>query len=497
MVTVHQVFPKNTNNPAHRGDTSPRLLLAFKWSVASEFASKAIQPLVFVVLAWLLTPEDFGLMAAVMMVVGFSQIFWEAGMGKGLIQRQSDLEDAANAAFWINIGLGMVVALILFLVAGWVADLIFHDLRIKVVLQVMTLNIFLGAVSSVHTALLQKDMQFNRLFWIRFATIGLPGLASIPLAWAGLGYWALVIGMLAGQAVQVVMLWRVSTWRPGIHFNTKVAGEMARFGAWVGLSGLLSWFFMWADSLVVGIYLGSHELGLYRTGSQFVSLFYALLFAPLIPVLYSHFSEMNAEKERLSRALAKVIKVLALTAIPIAFLVFSLREPLETLIFSHEWQGIGLIIGVMALTHGFAWTIGANGEVYRAMGKPAYETIITAPSLVVYLVAYVISINMGFEIFVWTRFGLAVAAVLLHLYVAHKLIGLSLQVVVRSVLLITLLSSFAIVVARWLSWASDSLLIQLIAGSGCSILVVGSLLLLLERKGVVRDVRMLLGRRIP
>ena len=86
---------------------------SLKWSFLAEFASKTISPLVFIVLARLLTPEDFGVMSAAVMVIAFSQIFWEAGMGKALIQRQTNAEDAANVTFWVNIVLGMLIASLL------------------------------------------------------------------------------------------------------------------------------------------------------------------------------------------------------------------------------------------------------------------------------------------------------------------------------------------------------------------------------------------------
>ena len=100
---------------------------AFKWSAASEIISRAIQPIIFILLARLLKPEDFGVMSAALMVIGFSQIFWEAGMAKSLIQRQTNIDDASNVAFWVNLVLGFVVAVILYFAAGIVAQTFFQD----------------------------------------------------------------------------------------------------------------------------------------------------------------------------------------------------------------------------------------------------------------------------------------------------------------------------------------------------------------------------------
>lgn len=469
---------------------------ALKWSFLSELASKAVQPVVFVVLARLLTPQDFGVMAAALMVLAFSQIFWEAGMGKALIQRRTDVEAAANAAFWINVALGFAIATGLYFAAPLIARGIFQDDRVGAVLRVMTVQVLLGAMSSVHTALLQKEMHFQRLFWVRFASVGLPGLASIPLAWHGLGYWALVAGTICGQAAQVVLLWRASRWRPSRHLDTAVVMDMARFGGWVGASGLLGWFYSWADSFVVGAYLGSHDLGLYRTGHQFAGILFTMLFGPAAPVLYSHLARFDGDQERMRHAVQKVLRTLTSVAVPIGIVVFSVSNEVDIDLFGANWSGIGFVIGAMALMQGFSWIVGLNGEVYRAMGKPRYEAAVPAVMLVGYLAAYVWSAGVGFQTFVWTRVVLALAALQVHLIV----IGLLLQVSVRQVLAhiatvaaISSASAFGVhlllgdrLSSGWPSFIGVGIL---------SVATIGAFLFLLERNGLAKDLKILFAER--
>ncbi|MFB1490580.1 MULTISPECIES: lipopolysaccharide biosynthesis protein [unclassified Thiocapsa] len=467
-----------------------QLFQAFKWSAAGEFASRLIQPLVFLILARLLTPEDFGVMAAATMVISFSQVFWEAGMGKALIQRQRDIPEAANVAFWVNVALGIGVASLIFLVAQPLAQHVFNDARVTLVLQVMVVHILLGAVVATHTALLQKEFRFKQLFWVRLLTVALPALASIPMALYGWSYWALVVGALVGQAGQALVLWRVNEWRPAWGFDRRVAREMAGFGLWVGLSGLLGWFYLWADALIVGMYLGAHELGLYRTGNQFVMMLFGVIFAPLLPVLYSHLSEIQADRERLRMTYERVVKVSILVAMPIAFILFAASRPIGKLIFGEAWSGIGLVIGVMALTHGTSWIIGSNGEVYRAIGKPAYETIVMAVSLPIYLIAYLFSIHRGFDAFVWTRFGLAVAATMLHLELARQLVGLAIAPVFRFLIMMAIASSIALPIGLVVPHHVDGVLMQSLVIVSMSMSAIAFLLYIL---GVGRIVRPLLA----
>lgn len=456
---------------------------ALKWSFLSELASKAVQPLVFVILARLLTPEDFGVVAAATMVISFSQIFWEAGMGKAIIQYQGDRVAAANAAFWVNNALGVVVVGALVAISGWVADRIFHDPRVALVLWVMALQVFLSASVSVHVALLQKDMQFKHLFWVRLATVAVPGLASIPLAWYGMGYWALVAGTLVGQAVQVAILWKTSPWRPRWSFDPAVAKRLGRFGGWVAASGLLAWFYLWADSLIVGMYLGSHELGLYRTGNAFVMMVYGFLFGPLMPVLYSHLSGIQYDRERVKKNLFKVIKIITFISIPIAILVYANAPLIAEVVFGAKWQGVELVVAVMALTHGYAWVVGANGEAYRAVGAPAYETKIMAFALLFYIFGYWLSIQHSFEVFLWTRLGLALATLSIHFFVAWKAVNLLVKPVVAYVLKISIICTLAVFVVNLIP--CDIGLTNQFTTLSLGVFLIASALWLVERNGII------------
>ena len=413
---------------------------SLKWSFLSELAAKAIQPVAFIVLARLLTPEDFGVMTAAMMVIAFSQIFWEAGMGKALIQRQTYIKEAANGAFIINIGLGILIAGLLFLFAQPIAQIFFQDDRVTAVLQVMTLQVLLGALGSVQTALLQKEMGFKKLFWVRFATVSLPGLAAIPLAMSGWGYWGLVAGTLAGQFAQVLMLWRVSHWRPGLTRDSVVTKEIAKFGAWVGTTGLLTWFYAWADSMVVGHYLGSRDLGLFNTGGRLPAMVYAMIFGPILPVLYSQLSRIGLEKERMKRLAELAIASLTLIALPISIALSVFSHHIEFVVFGDKWNGLGFVLASMAIMHGYSWIVGMNGEFYRAMGKPNYETIVTAVMLLVYLGVYLWVITKGLETFVMARAALALVALFLHLLILKIILNINVLSATKRIAAITLIS---------------------------------------------------------
>lgn len=459
---------------------------ALKWSFASELVSKAIQPTVFIVITRLLTPKDFGVMTAAMMIIGLSQVFWEAGMAKAIIQRQTEVVEAANAAFIINLTAGLVISLVVFLSSNTVANLVFQDERVSLVLKVMSLQIVLGALSSVQTALLQKEMGFKKLFWVRLVTISVPGLASIPLALHGAGYWALVAGSLVGQTAQTVMLWFTNPWRPTLQISSKVTAEIGRFGSWVGFTGLLTWFYAWADSLVVGHYLGSHDLGLYRTGSQFVSLVFTIMFSPIMPVLYSHISQTSTDSVKLCSIAGQVVAVITVVVIPVSVILSAYSSVLQEVVFGPKWMGLSTVITAMAIMQGYSWIVGMNGEFYRAIGKPNYEAAVTSGTLLIYLGVYSVTVRFGLGVFVWSRMWLAIAALIPHLLLMKNVIGLNLYIIVKRSLLISGISVSTVWFSKlFIRMFSENEIFCLTIGFLVSGLSTFALIFWIEKEGVV------------
>jgi len=275
----------------------------------------------------------------------------------------------------------------------------------------MTLQVILGSLSSVQTALIQKEMGFKKLFWVRLITVAFPGMASIPLAWSGLGYWALVAGALMGQLVQVAMLWRMSGWRPSWRFDPVVAKEMGRFGVWVGASGVLAWFYGWADSLIVGMYLGTHDLGLYRIGYQVVLMIYSVMFAPILPVMYSAYTKnltkMTARTER-APALLRANNTVLTISLGVSALL-SLNSDYIVSILGPQWAGANLVVILLSFTHAIAYCFFLNNEFYKAIGRADIETKITALALPFYILSSVVSIQFGLTPMLFARLATVIS----------------------------------------------------------------------------------------
>jgi PST family polysaccharide transporter len=395
------------------------LITASKWSTLSELVSRTVAPIAYIVLTRLLTPEDFGVVAVATILVSFSQVFWDAGLSKALIQRQQDIEKASDIVFWTNLLLAVILYILLFFLSGPIS-LAFKEPEAKYVIQVQGILIILMAFSSVHTALFQRNLNFKPLFYLRLFTTAIPTFASIPLAYIGLGYWALVTGTLFGGVLQVIVLLKMSTWHPRFSYDSKLARQLFSFGLWVTGESFLASAFRWIDTIIVGLYLGTHALGLYQTGNSLIIMVFGLLLSPLLPVLFSAFSKMQDNKERFLYVFLKTNKIIIMIALPVGCGAFVLQDSLAGAIFSKEWLGIAPVIGWLGLANGVAWIVAANNEAYRSIGQPDINTKIMLLFMFLFIPAALVAVQFGLKTLLIVRFFLSCVGILIHLGAASR-----------------------------------------------------------------------------
>ena len=424
-----------------------KILHSLKWSASAEITTKILPPVLYLITARLLTPEDFGIVAISAMILAFASILWEAGLSKALIQtpKLDKLNDMSNIVFYTNIVLGLLIYVLVFLFAEPLA-LFFKEPRIEDVIKISGLAMIIGSFSSVQTALLQKDFGFKRLFYSRLVSSVVPGVVSVVMAYQGYGYWSLVWGSVVSVFFQAVILWKVSHWRPTWNYDIALAKDMITFSKWVLASALLSWFFIWGDLFVLGYFFSPHEMGLYRTGNYFVGAILGLVTAPIAPVMYSYFSKIQHDKETIKKALLFSSKVISFFVLPIGLGIYLVQTPLADSIFGSKWEGIAPVIGYLAIMYSVSWIIGLNSNVYKALGRPDLEAKILIFSLFFYFVIYMITAQISFEIFLIARMLLAVASIFVHIYASKKLLGVGYSDTIKNiyVILLSLLSIYAL-----------------------------------------------------
>ena len=401
-----------------------RAAKSVKWALLGDLLPKIFQPLFTLILARLLTPSDYGIIGIATLVIGLARMVESMGLSQALIQTDEDVEEAANVVFWSNLGLSGLLYLVVFLTAPFAADF-FAEPRVILVLRVMGLQLVLSAFDDVQEALLQRNFQFQQLVGRRLIPALTPAVVSIPLAVAGFGYWSLVAGTLSGTVLGVVLLWKISDWRPRFRFNLRTAELLLGFGAFVAIESLQGWALNFGDNLAAGHFLGVENLGYYNLGFTLTVIVIGYAITPLTSVAYSAFSRLKTDSEELQRLFIDSTRMLAMVVFPLALGLSLVAEPVVSVVLGTKWLGTIPVIRVLAIMPGLSWIIVLNPQLYRALGRPDIMPKFHIATLIYIIPAYIISAQFGLIAFCLSRASVGFIFYIPHIWLSIKMLKLS------------------------------------------------------------------------
>lgn len=377
-----------------------RLLNSMKWSSFAELAAKLISPITNMILARILAPEAFGVLATVIMVISFAEIFVDSGLQNFLIQHifrnEAEEREYMSVAFWTNLGFAFVL---------WGAIAVFNRPIAAMVgapelghlITVTGVTIPLYGMIGVQSAKLKKDMEFKTLFYIRMFTAVVPLVITIPLALFGLEHWALIIGNISGILGQFVILTLCGRFKPMLFYSFSHLKEMLRYGVWTLLDGVAVWLTAWVDSLLIARYMSDYYLGLYKNSTSMINSIFAMVISAITPVLFSALSKLQNETEEFNKTFLSTQKVLCLLLLPAGVGLSFYRNLATNILFGQGWSEAADIVGLISVTLALR-TIFTSfySSIFRAKGKFHIPLVLQLLSLAMMIPSYIFAARQGF-----------------------------------------------------------------------------------------------------
>lgn len=279
-------------------------------------AGKLISFVNTLLLARLLTPEDYGLMAIVMVIVGFIGFFNEIGLGSAIKQRLDIDQNQLNGCFTLALLISSALYLALYYASPAIADYYEHEVLTDV-LRFIALTFIIGAIATVPDALIAREMRFKIYAGIEFVMILLQCAITLVMAWFGYQVWALAWGFVASQLFKTVCILYFSNWRPSRFGNIGAATDLMKFGATVTYSRLTWYFYNNAKTLIIGKVLSPQQLGVYSMAATLASLPTSHITSMVIQIASPLFSKMQQDLTRLDNALRRLTSGIALIGFPV------------------------------------------------------------------------------------------------------------------------------------------------------------------------------------
>ena len=463
---------------------------ATKWSAVTEIVSKLITPISSMVLARLLTPEAFGVVATLTMIITFAELFTDAGFQKYLIQHDfrdaEDREQSTNVAFWNNLAMSLLIWGVIAIFAEPLAALVGNP-GLGNVLIIACVSIPLAAFSSIQIALFKRNLDFKTLFKVRMAGIVTPIIITIPLAIWLRSYWALVIGTIIHNLVNAVILTWFSKWKPRWFYSVAKFKEMFSFTFWTLLESISIWLTHYVDVFIVGTMLSQHYLGLYKTSSALVGQVMGLITATTMPVLFSSLSKLQNDEEGFRKMFFKFQKHVGLLVIPLGVVFFCFSDLVTEIILGNQWMEASGFIGLWGLTTSVTIIFSYySSEVYRAKGRPRLSMLSQIIHIVFLWPTVLIAVGYGFETLYVSRSLIRLQSIAVHMILMYYVIHISPWKMVKNVSASLLASLAMLGVAFFVLGISDEIWWQIICVPVCVAVYGGIVMLFPEERGILR-----------
>lgn len=379
-----------------------RSLRALKWSALGEFLSVSLQPLITLILARILSPAEFGIVAIASLAVGFAQLFQEFGVGKTVVQAQDDDRVFLNTAFWMNFSLGIFLYAVLFSSAGILASF-FGNPSAALIIRVLCLQLIINSACNVHTAILQRKLSYRPIFVTKLVSSIFSGVAAVLIALSGGGVWALVAGTLTASFFQCCLFWWFSAWVPGLRTDIKSFTRIFGFSRWILAEAVLAWCITSGDMAALGHYLGVEEMGIYRISTYIIMFVSYCFMAPAVPVSFSLLSRLQDNMEEFTAVFTRISSAVTALCLPVGFGIAILSKPIVALVLGVKWSGAEVIVAILAVRFGIDWVFGLLSTVFSALGKPKINAVLLVICCIITIPAYIVSAPLGLIAFTCTR----------------------------------------------------------------------------------------------
>lgn len=329
-------------------DLGTRSLRGGAVTFGAQILKIVFQFAVTIVLARLLNPEAFGLVAMVAVVLIFLETFKDLGLSSATVQRQDITHEQVSTLFWINVGLGVVAALLMAPLAPLLAWFYGEPALIDITLS-LSLAFVISGLSTQHLALLRRQMRFSALAGIQMGSEIVAMVAAVLAAYEGAGYWALILQRIVWVICMTIGAWTFCGWRPSRPAGFRHVRDLLGYGSHVTGSNLISLVVRNLDQILIGWYWGATPLGLYDRAYKILLLPINNLNAPLFSVAMPALSRLVGEPERYRRVYLSMVEKLSMMAMPCAALLIAAPDHVVRLLFGPQWMAATPIVAWLGL----------------------------------------------------------------------------------------------------------------------------------------------------
>jgi O-antigen/teichoic acid export membrane protein len=392
------------------------------WSFLEWVGQQGIRLVISIILARLLLPAQFGLIAMLAVFMAIAQSFLDSGFGSALIQKKDVTHVDSCSIFYFNIAVSIVVAGLLCLGAPWIA--VFYDEPILIPLtRFLSLNLIISSFSLIHITLLTKRIDFKTQLKVSITATIISGIVGVTLAYCGFGVWSLAIQIVMSTLIRTVLLWFLNTWRPSLVFSFSSLKSLFAYGSKLLFSGLLNTVFSNIYLVVIGKLFSPADLGFYSRAENWQRFPSEKLASSVSRVTFSVFSSVQDDISRLRRGVRKALITLNLLNFPMMIGLLVTAKPLVLVLLTEKWLPCVPYLQLLCVM-GLAYPLHViNLNVLMAKGRSDLFLRLEILKKVLVVIAIAVTYRWGITGMIYGQITVNILCYYLNSYYTGRLIG--------------------------------------------------------------------------
>jgi teichuronic acid exporter len=413
--------------------TKVRIFSAFLWKLLEKSGTQGFQFILMIVLARLLLPEDFGLVVIVTIFISTASLLVESGFGEALIQKKNPDEIDYSSVFYLNIFVASVLYGILYFAAPFIA-LLFEEPTIILILRVLSLVLFFGALNLIQNVILTRTMQFKKLFISSFGAIIISGVIGITMASTHFGVWALVGQQLSYQILFTIIIWLTVGWRPKIIFSMKRIRRLFSYGSKLLVSSILYTSYLNLQSFLIGKMYSAATLGYYNRGMQLPSVIISNLNGSIQTVMFPALASQQDDKQKVKNMVRKTVAISSFIVFPMLVGLAVTAESVIKILLNDHWLPAVPFLQIFCAYYAF-WPIDtSNNQVIKALGRSEIFLKLEVIKTIFGLTMMVIAMQFGALAIAFGVLAFGVFSTIIGGYTNTKLINYSYKEQLKDIL---------------------------------------------------------------
>lgn len=392
------------------------------WKFVERMSAQLVTFVVSIILARLLTPQDYGAIALIMVFITLSNVLITSGFSSALIQKKDADQIDFSSVFFFNIAFGIVIYVVLYLGAPSIAT--FYNMpALCSALRVLAIVIPIMAANSVQQAYVSRKMIFKKFCYSTLAGSIFSGIVGVGMAYAGMGIWALVAQYIVNNAVNMLVLFLVLDWHPSLVFSIKRTKTLFSYGWKLLCSGLLDTGYSQLRSLLIGKLYTSTDLGFYNRGQQYPQIIVNNINESISSVLFPFLAQKQEDFSEVKRYTRRAIQISSYIMWPMMVGLAVCAEPLVRLMLTDKWLPCVPYLWIACFTYGI-WPIHtANLEALKAVGRSDLFLKLEIVKKVIGIIVLILTIPHGVMTMAASAILTSIISAFINAYPNTKILG--------------------------------------------------------------------------